>query len=164
MKKINIVFFFLILLSSGIFCCNKDEAIQPDEFINFEVTDDKHKIFHASSNINLYYDGNGMDHYISTEFDTSNHIFKIFLSGLPKLGEQLIVNGMSYLANDVYYHTFEFMGILSTARYSNVATKIGEYYEGTFQVNSISKENSDTGEPYGIDLTMNGSFRFRRKQ
>ena len=164
MKKLILCSNILLLLFSGIFSCSKDEAIQPDEYINFVITDGTHKIFLASSNINLYYDGNGIDHYIATEFDTSNHNFKIFLSGLPKLGEQLTVTGMSYLANDIYFHTFEFMGILNTARYSNVATKTGEYYEVTFQVNSISKENSDTVEPYGLDLTMNGSFRFKRKQ
>jgi len=164
MKKLNSVFVILSLMISGIFSCSKEEAIQPDEFINFEVTDGIHKIFLASSNINLFYDGNGMDHYITTDFDTSNHIFKMFILGLPKSGEQLTVSGMSYLANDIYYHTFEFMGILSTARYSSLATKIGEYYEGTFQVNSISKENSNTDKKYGIDLTINGAFRFKQKQ
>lgn len=140
-----------------------DDTIQSDEYLSLFLSDGTSQLFLSESNLNVVID-NSHDILARVVDTATNILFDLSLDLSPKLATEIPILTVFYIVNDTLYYTTPIPNTGGILEYTKVANTIGEYYEGHFQARTLTKENFNTGDPYGTVTFMNGNFRIKRKR
>jgi hypothetical protein len=137
------------------------DTFTSDEFISFEASDgaSKRYLLNIVHTINM---GSGYGHSLSSNFDSTYNY--LVLQDKPKLFTPIPILEITFRINDLFYAAiYNDKNMEGTLQYSMIANKIGEFYEGTFHAKKIFKGRFIKNELLSEDLTVNGTFRIKRK-